>query len=212
MAFADAEVKVSELKVEINTKNLQFALKFFPQQLKVELADGFDHISRKFLSTFFKNRLRGRPGITARPGGLKTKFSRSLLVAKELDGMGIRILGDSNIAVMHEEGAVLRNPSGGKLAVPLSKRTEMFTSSGRLKKQYRKPRAIRNVIQIEVNGKQFLAKKKSKKSSEIKPLFVLKNNIKIKPRLGFYNEWDSMLNTNIEILNKSIQKAIDKST
>lgn len=204
---------MSEINVEVNTKKLEFALRFFPEHLKHEIKDGFDHIIRKYYKTFFATRLSGRPGIQAKPGGMKRQFGRNIVQGSgDLSDMKIEIFTPSKVAAIHEQGATLRNPRGGKLAIPLSARKEMFTSSGRLKKQYRKPRSIKNVIEIDVNGKKFLARKKSKKSSEIKPLFVLKNFIKIKPRLGFYQTWDSMTNANIQIIDKSIQKAIDKNT
>lgn len=48
------------------------------------------------------------------------------------------------------------------------------------------------------------------RARSILPLFVLKNQIRIRPRLGFYKTWDDMQNVRIDILNKSIQKTLDK--
>jgi len=110
---------------------------------------------------------------------------------------------------MHEEGATVKNPGGGKLAVPLSARRELFTSDGRLKKQYRQPRLIKNVIPIQIRGKTFLARI-IKKARQILPLFVLKNSVRIKPRLMFYQTWDDLQNERIIILNKSVEKALSK--
>jgi hypothetical protein len=200
---------MSELKIEINTKNLERAIRLFPKELKYELGDGMDHISRKFLKVFRQERLQGPPGIKGRPHGIFTHFSRASLVSQDIEGMGMVIFSDSKIARMHEEGAVLKNPGGGKLAVPLSARKELFTSNGRLKRQYRQPRLLKNVIPIQLKGKTFLAKVK-KKLREILPLFVLKNQVHIKPRLMFYKTWDNMQNERIDILNKSIEKALNK--
>jgi len=44
---------MAELTTEINTKNLETALRVFPEELKFQLADGMDHISRKFLKQFY---------------------------------------------------------------------------------------------------------------------------------------------------------------
>jgi hypothetical protein len=104
---------------------------------------------------------------------------------------------------------MLKNPGGGKLAVPLSARKELFTSDGRLKKQYKQPRLLKNVIPIQLKGKTFLAKVK-KKLRELIPIFVLKNSVRIRPRLLFYKTWDDMQNERIDILNKSIEKALNK--
>ena len=207
MAFTGAEM--SELTVEINTQNLERAIRLFPKDLKYEIADGMDHISRKFLKVFKQTRLQGPPGIKGRPHGIFTHFSRASLVSQDIEGMGMVIFSDSKIARMHEEGATVKNPGGGKLAVPLSARRELFTSNGRLKKQYRQPRLIKNVIPIQLRGKTFLAKV-IKKARQILPLFVLKNSVRIRPRLMFYQTWDDLQNERIIILNKSVEKALSK--
>ena len=207
MAFTGAEM--SELTVEINTQNLERAIRLFPKDLKYEIADGMDHISRKFLKVFKQTRLQGPPGIKGRPHGIFTHFSRASLVSQDIEGMGMVIFSDSKIARMHEEGATVKNPGGGKLAVPLSARRELFTSDGRLKKKYRQPRLIKNVIPIQIRGKTFLARV-MKKAREILPLFVLKNSVRIKPRLMFYQTWDDLQNERIVILNKSVEKALSK--
>lgn len=201
---------MSELTVEINTKNLDRALRLFPKELKYEIADGMDHVSRKFLKVFRQERLQGPPGIKGRPHGIFTHFSRASLVSQDIEGMGMVIFSDSKIARMHEEGATLKNPGGGKLAVPLSARRELFTADGRLKKQYRQPRLLKNVVPIQLRGKTFLAKVK-KKLRQLLPLFVLKNSVRIRPRLMFYKTWDDMQNERINILNKSIEKALSKT-
>ena len=200
---------MSELTIEINTKNLERAIRLFPKDLKYEIADGMDHISRKFLKVFKQTRLQGPPGIKGRPHGIFTHFSRASLVSQDIEGMGMVIFSDSKIARMHEEGATVKNPGGGKLAVPLSARRELFTSNGRLKKQYRQPRLIKNVIPIQIRGKTFLARI-IKKARQILPLFVLKNSVRIKPRLMFYQTWDDLQNERIIILNKSVEKALSK--
>lgn len=200
----------NDLTVEINTKNLMIALRVFPKELKNEIADGMDHIGRKFLKRFRETRLQGPPGIKGRSRGIFTHFYRASLVAKDIEGMGMVIYSDSKIAQLHEEGGRVSNPGGGKLAVPLSARTEMFTADGRLKKQYRQPRLIKNIQPIQMNGKTFLARVMRKAKGPL-PLFVLKNFIRIKPRLGFYQTWDGMQNERINILNQSIKKALDNT-
>ncbi len=199
---------MAELTVEINTRKLDIALRLFPKELKYELADGMDHISRKFLKIFRQTRLQGPPGIKGRSHGIFTHFSRASLLSKDIEGMGMVIFSDSKIARLHEEGGTVKNPGGGKLAVPLSARKEMFTVDGRLKNQYKHPRLIKNVIPIQLNGKTFLARVKER-LRQIVPLFVLKNQIRIKPRLGFYQTWDGMQNERITILNKSIDKVLN---
>jgi len=201
---------MANITAEINTKNLEYAIKIFPERLKYELYDGMDHITRRFLNTFRKTRLQGPPGIKGRPHGIFSHFSRASIISNTIEGIGMVVFSDSKISKLHEEGGNVTNPGGGKLAVPLSARTEMFTSDGRLRNKYRNPRMIKNVVPIELKGKTFLAKVK-KKSHLILPLFVLKNKVHIKPRLGFYQLWDAMQNDRIAILNQSINKAIKET-
>lgn len=207
--MASTGAKMTELTTEINTKNFETVLRVFPEKLKFELADGMDHISKKFLKQFYRTRLQGPPGIKARPHGIFTHFRRASLVSQTIEGMGMIIFSDSKISRLHEEGGIVKNPGGTKLAVPLSARTELFTSDGRLKKQYRQPRLLKNVVLIKLRGKTFLAKVRQKIRS-ILPLFVLKNQIRIRPRLGFYKTWDDMQNERINILNKSIEKTLEQ--
>jgi hypothetical protein len=123
------------------------------------------------------------------------------------------IFSDSKIARLQEEGGVI-SASGGALIVPLSMRPEMFIGGqypGRIKAQYKEPRTRKDIIEFISNGKRFLAKIK-KRSREILPLFVMKNKIRIRPRLGFYQTWDSMQEARINILNKSIEDTLYKTT
>lgn len=203
---------MSETSVEINTANLERALRIFPKELKYQIGDGMDHISRKFLSLFRQTRLQGPPGVKGRPHGIFTQFSRASLVSQDIEGMGMVIFSGSKIAKLQEEGGVV-NASAGALIVPLSMRPEMFVGGqypGRVKAQYKEPRSRKDIIELLLNGKRFLAKVK-KRSREILPLFIMKNKIKIRPRLGFYQTWDSMQDVRINILNKSIEDTLNKT-
>lgn len=201
---------MSELTVEINTKDLETALRIFPKELKYEIADGMDHISRKFLSTFKKSRLQGPPGVHGGPHGIFSRITRASLVAQDIEGMGMIIFTDSKIARMQEFGARITNPGGGKIAVPLSARTEMFTGDGRLKTKYRHPQELSNVKKIFFRGKGWLAKI-AKRAETATLMYILKNSVRIKPRLGFYLMWNQMQNERIDILNKSIKNTLEKT-
>lgn len=201
---------MSELKVELNTKNLEKALRIFPKELKYNMADGMDHVSRKFLSAFRKSRLQGPPGVRSGSHGIFGYFHRASLVSPDIEGMGMVIFTDSKIARIHETGATITNPGGGKIAVPLSRRKEMFQADGRLKQKFRRPQSINSVKKISLNGKGYLAKI-AKKARTITPMYILKNGVRIKPRLGYYQTWDDMQNERIVILNKAVETTIKKT-
>jgi len=200
------------IEAHLNTVRLEKAIRRVPGALKMELGDAFDHISRKFLKTFKQTRLQGPPGIKGRPHGIFIRFKRRfLLPIGGIDNMGVEIYSDSNIARMHEEGAVITAQGGQRLAVPFSReyRPEMYTGSGRLRARFKRPGMMKKVGVIKLKGKQFLAQFK-KGTGEVKPIFVLKNKIKIKPRLGFYDTWDGLRRMQIVRINKAVTKALKK--
>lgn len=196
--------------VEVDTKRLDLALRIAPRILKYELADGMDRISRGFLKRFRKERLQGPLGVRGASGrGLFGTFKRVFLVAPSIEGMGIKVFSSSNVAALHETGGTLKAPGGGRLAVPLSVRSQMFTARGKLRARYKKPGELKNVRPVRLKGKTFLARV-GKRNKKILPLYILKRQVRIKPRLGFYRTWDGLTNYRINILNKSVDKALRK--
>jgi len=199
-----------KLTTEIEKYALERAIKIAPRVLKFELGDGLDRISKGFLKRFRKQQLQGPPGVRGASGyGLFGTFKRTFLVSSSIEGMGIHIFTDSKIAKLHETGGIVKDPSGGRLAVPLSARTQMFTARGKLKTRFRRPKNLKNVQPMRFRGKTFLAKV-TKRAKKILPLFVLKRQVRIKPRLGFYRTWDGLVNYRIQILNKKVDNALRK--
>ncbi len=201
------------IDTQIDTKKLERAIKIVPRQLKIELGDAFDYLGRKFLKTLWKTRLQGPPRLRARPRGLFKHFKRVMLVPSTgIDGMGTVIYTKSKIARIHEEGGVITGKGGKRLAVPLSMRSQMYTGRGSLKKRYKEPGKIKNLREIPLKGKRFLVKFKKKRDSELKReniLYVKKNQIRIKPRLGFFDTWDGLERLRIPRINRAIQKALE---
>lgn len=196
------------LTTEIDKRALDRAIKIAPKVLKFELADGLDRIGRGFLKRFRQERLQGPPGVRGASGyGLFGTFKRVFLVSPTIEGMGTEIFSDSKIAKLHETGGIVTNPGGGRLAVPLSARTQMFTAKGKLRGRYKSPRKLKNVEPMRFKGQTYLVRIK-KRAKKLLPLYVLKRMVRLKPRLGFYRTWDGLVNYRIEILNKSIDKAL----
>lgn len=203
-----------ELQVEIDDKKLQKALKNVPDLLKEELMDAFDHIPKKFYKLFYTKQLKGpKPEkILAAPAsrGLFGQFKKHMIFSRSALDMGVVMYTDSKVGSLHETGGTLTAKGGGHIAVPLSARSQMYTAAGRLKKKYKEPSSLKNLIKIKIHDKQFLVQTQ-KKSGEILPLYVLKNKIRIKPKLGFLKLWEGQLNVNIGILDKSVDKALARA-
>ena len=198
------------LMTEIDMRALDKAIKIAPRVLKFELGDGMDRISKGFLKRFRQQRLQGPPGVRGASGhGLFGTFKRVSLVSPTIEGMGMQVYSDSKIAKLHETGGIVKDPSGGRMAVPLSARSQMFTAKGKLRGKYKKPRQLKNVEPMRFKGQTFLVRV-TKRAQKLLPLYVLKRSVRLKPRLGFYRVWDSLANYRIEILNKSVDKALRK--
>lgn len=198
-----------DVHLKLNTRNFERAFHLVPQALKEEFKDALDHISRKFLKEFRAKRLSGPPGVKARPRGLFSHFHRQMSVSGALEDMAVSVYTESKVAKLHESGGIIRDPKGGHIAVPLSVRTEMFTASGALKKRFKNIRNLKNVIALKFGSKIFLARVK-KRSREVKPLFVLKKQVVMKKRLGFYVMYEQIKPVFIRILNNSFYKALRK--
>jgi len=198
------------LMTEVDMRALDKAIKIAPKVLKFELGDGMDRISKGFLKRFRQQRLQGPPGVRGASGyGLFGTFKRVSLVSSTIEGMGMQVYSESKIAKLHETGGIVKDPSGGRMAVPLSARSQMFTAKGKLRGRYKKPRELKNVTPMRLKGQTYLVRIK-KKVQKILPLYVLKRSVRLKPRLGFYRVWDSLANYRIEILNKKIENALRK--
>ncbi len=196
------------IKVIRDSSRLKEAAGKLPRALKFSFGDALDHISRKFLKKFRAERLSGPFGtrIVGRPRGIFSHFKRTFLVPSSTQSMGVEISSDSEIAKLHEEGGTVTNPSGGKLAVPLRARQELFTTTGALRKKFKNVRAIKNIVPIRFNNQTYLTRVK-KRSRDILPLFVLKRQVKIPARLGFYQTWEDMESDAIAIVDRAVIRA-----
>jgi len=209
VAFIDWMVNM-RLTTEVDKRALDKAIKIAPRILKFELGDGMDRIGKGFLKRFRAGQLQGPPGVRGASGhGLFGTFKRVSLVSPTIDGLGFQVFSNSKIAKLHETGGIVKDKSGGRLTVPLSSRTQMFSAKGKLRRRYRKPSQIKNLHPIKLKGQTFLARI-TKRAKKILPLYVLKRQVRIKPRLGFYRTWDGLVNYRINILNNSIDKALRK--
>jgi len=122
--------------------------------------------------------------------------------------MELGIFSRSQIVATHEKGATISSRTGGMLAIPIG---EALNARGRLKGQYSKYSSysqIPGIFPIFLKGRVFLVKKDSQ--GKLKLFFVLKNQVKIQPRLRFYDTWQNMEGYRMNILNNSVIKALKR--
>ena len=214
---------MGEIYLEIDSSKLQKALRLAPTQLRAEVSDTIDHISRSFFKKLYNERFKGPPGL--RMGGRGNLFSRfrkriigntsqegtfsgrasSRVVTSSLKAssaatqdMGMEIYTDSPVAKIHEFGGTISPGHGMVIPFP----------GARLTKQGGKI-VTKNLQVIKIGGRVLLGRK-SQKGHKTDIVAIVENKITIRPRLGFYNTWGSMANQNIERLNMAISKALKK--
>ena len=199
------------LSAEVNFARLRIAFRRAPQVLRKELLDGLDHIRRGFFKSLYHNtRLKNKRLIAVKNKGIgkHLRVYRNPHKGSPLD-MVLGIFSRSKIVGALEKGATIRPRRSRMLAIPIER---SLTRSGRMKKSVSKYRGdysqMRGLFPIVSGGKVLLAKKS--REGEIKPYFVLKNFVRIQPRLRFYDTWGKMDGYRARILNSAVDKALKK--
>lgn len=198
------------VEAEIDSSKLEKSIRLVPQFLQEELLDGFDHTRRAFFKALYQNTgLKDKRFIKSKDRGIgrRIRVYRNPNKGNILD-MELGIFSRSKIVATLEKGATIISKTGGMLAIPMSAALNL---RGRLKNTLRKYGSysqIPGIFPILLHGKMFLAKKN--KEGELELYFVLKNQVKIQPRLRFFDTWQNMEGYRMNILNKSIVKALKR--
>lgn len=202
--------------VRIDSRRLDAALARVPEHLKTELMDALDHIRRGFFKALYVNTgLKDRRFIAVKNVGIgrQIKVYRNPRKQNILD-MELGIFTRSKIASMLERGGTVSAKSGA-MTVPLP---PALTATGRLKpelsifKGYRRaydPAEIKGFFLLKRNGRMLLVKKVPG-TDEIQPYFIMKRQVRIQPRLRMMETWERMEGYRINVLNKSVEKALNK--
>ena len=207
------------IKTQVNASRVLSVFGKLPMAVRSQFGDALDHVSLKFLKKLREERLSGGEGIKARPGGIFRRFKRVFLVPSGNQTMGVEIFTLSKIAKLHEEGGVMRGSGGLRLAVPISASAGTTeTSTGAIKRQFggtpynRDVRPKKNVAPVTVGGKTYLFRKRKNSEDVLPPLFVLKEEVRLKPRLGFYKTWKDMEPEAVRIVSGALTKAVKEAT
>ena len=206
--------------VRIDTRRVDKAMSLVPGLLKEELLDAFDHIRRGFFKALYANTgLKDKRFIATKNVGIgkHIKVYRNPNKGDILD-MELGIFSRSKIVALHEKGGIV-TAKAGSMALPLP---AALGPTGRLKKEYSTftagrrqyvPGQLKGVFILKKGDKAMIMLRQPKGEGEDQaiPLFILKRSITIRPRLRFYDTWDRMEGYRMEILNKSVDKALNKA-
>ncbi len=209
---------MDSFSVIVDSKNLERAMRLFPEELKINMADAFDHASRKFFKTFYRTRLRGAPGVKATTHGLFHRFRRVVMIngkakflnanmsrsmTKDIIGrsddvmnMQIDMYTKSKAAGIHEEGGELSS-NGKMMKIPLSAGKEI--------------RANAKLIALKLKGGIFLVLA-NKRNKTLTPVYILKNRVRMSARLGFYSTWAGLSGARSKILDQAVNDTLTKTT
>lgn len=202
--------------LRIDTRRLERAMEQAPGILKIEILDALDHIRKGFFKALYVNTgLKDKRFIATKKVGIghQIRVYRNPKKGDVLD-MELGIFTRSKIAALLEKGGTISAKSG-LMAIPIGR---ALTATGRLKPEYSVFENYRRTYipsKVKIpglfmqgkGGRMFLMKKEGDK---IEPLFVLKNQIRIQPRLRMIDTWDRMEGYRMEVFNKSIDKALNK--
>jgi len=182
----------------------------FPIATEIETADAFQHIKSKFFKTFF-SAARSRMNITPRIGLINRIIGAIFRRPGEPAADRFRITNYAEAFKIHEYGGTI-TAKGKQLAVPLRDALRGGRVGGRLLRRYAKPKEqIKNLVGYydRRRHKYYLGIKRG--AEGILPLFVLKRQVKVPARLGFFTTWNAMRPFVDQRLETAIQRAARKT-
>ncbi len=208
------------IHVEVNAGGVEKTLKVFPMRVRRAVADGMDHATRSFFSTFLEQRLSGPPGINRNPGGIFHRFRRVTTVngrkvflrqqatqsesvtdiaqsSTDPMNMSVEMYTKSKAAGIHETGGEVT--SAKPMPVPLTPVARQMI---------RDDVSLTGLDAIKIGEKVFLGRNRRFGKPEL--LFVLSRRVRIPARLGFYGTWDKHATRRDQIMKEALDKAAEK--
>lgn len=178
---------------EWRDRRLRRALRRIPQDLHVELKKGFQNISRRFMREFAREymstgyRARSSPtrGVFVRSGQLRRALGAEVTGAN-IDQLTATVGWTDQVAarrawLFERGGTITSNRPGGFLTIPLDAALN--------------PSGIATTTAREVISQGgFIAKGivfRKNAGGSITPMFALKQSVRIRARLGFYEAWQA---------------------
>lgn len=216
------------INVEINTKDLEAVMRSMPSVMKVVMEDALAYAGNKFMKQWHQERFQGGEGIQEhdKAHGLFSRFNKT--VTKDGGDMALKISAKNKVAYKLETGYTATGAPGRRIPVPLTFRRELYTSNGALNRRYRSAAAFvnhPNFVPIKFKGqyyftdvkrkhnqrtlvRRFMTGKSYRTKDELTPLFVLKDKVVVKPRLGFYMTFSKMHSTLWNILAQRLIRGV----
>ena len=187
-----------EINAEIRSEISKALANPSPRMAKA-LRSAFQQIGQGFIARHRRERLRGRPGLRQRHGqaGLAGSFGFEI-VGMDLDSMQLVNYSTSRYARIHEHGGIIRPKRANFLTIPLD-----AAKSGAKDSADVRIRDFNGFFAMS-NGRLFFFDSKTKA-----PLFILKRQVTIPPRLEWVATWDRMESDFAEKIAQKVAKAME---
>lgn len=192
----------------------------FPINTEAEIADALAHVKRKFFKTLFASATQ-RLKITGRRGLINHLVGTIFREREKPAADRLQVKSWSKVFRVHEYGGTI-TAKGKQLAVPLREALKKVPGGtwsggvlfwkGRLKARFRGEKSgIKGLVGYfdRRRGKYYLGLKRGE--AGILPLFVLKRQVRIPARLGFFKTWNELQPFANDRLNQALQRAARKT-
>jgi len=187
------------VELQIDMTNAMAIWKRAPHTVEHFLADAFDHIRRKFFKVWPRSTNLKSSG---RKWSMIWRFQGYLnRNPPSINSLNLHVVSYSGFSRIQEEGGVIKGVNG-RLRIPIQ-RGGAVLQSGRVSKRWRwYPEEWRTKIADDPTliplkssrGRTIIAKriKRGPNKGTVRPMFVLVDQVVLRPRLRFYVTWRGM--------------------
>jgi hypothetical protein len=201
------------IELRIDMRRAMAIWKRAPHMTEYYVSDAFDHIRRKFFRVWPQATDLNSSG---RKWSMIWRFQGYVnRRPPSLPALNMHVVSYSGFAKMQEEGGVITGLKG-RLRIPMD---SAKLPSGRTKKYWRWwPPEQRKMLGDEDNlvpivnssGRTILAQKlrRGPNKGHIRPLFVLVDQISLRPRLRFIATWKGMQGFAVKRVDQALQKTV----
>lgn len=208
---------VLSIQAKIDARRLKKLMEQIPKELTPELARALDRHGYTFTSYLRRTRFQGGPSsLKSRTGALARSAGHRLLARNTLKSMRLVVFIGGGRAKKYARiqefgGTIKGNPW---LTVPLpDNRTAAGVPRFKSARRLKETRPGKTFIVKTKRGNLLIAYKPYKNRDKILWLWVLRREVRLRPRLGFIKTWNSrrMKLDRVAALRIAMRRAIEKS-
>lgn len=196
---------MAEFNLAVKFTRMRRPLAGLPERFARRLTSALRRVGLEFLERLKLERFGGRPALQRRTGEMSRSFDLEILGSR-LSDLVLRVFSRSKQAKIQEYGGTVRPVNAAWLAIPLdAAKTAAGVARGGprdFKNTFFATSKNGNLILFQRLGKDKAGRQKrrtfqrtpggAKEKSEIVPLFAMKKEVTIPPRLGMRELWRRM--------------------